>query len=127
VASAARIPRPEATVFISFGSAPDRADSLVAAVFAQIDSLKANGPRAVDLAKYKETSTRSRETDLRQNGWWLSLLASSRREGEDPATRFALAPELARITPETVRDAARAYLNRSRYVRVTLLPEGPKP
>jgi zinc protease len=127
VASAARIPRPEATVFISFGSAPDRADSLVAAVFAQIDSLKANGPRAVDLAKYKETSTRSRETDLRQNGWWLSLLASARREGEDPATRFALAPELARITPETVRDAARAYLNRSRYVRVTLLPEAPKP
>ncbi len=126
-ASATRIPRPEYTVSISFGSAPERADSLVGAIFVQIDSLKASGPRPADLAKYKETSTRTRETDLRQNGWWLSLLTGARREGEDPATRFALAPELERLTPEVIRDAARTYLNRSRYVRVTLLPEGPKP
>ncbi|HEU5219229.1 MAG TPA: insulinase family protein, partial [Gemmatimonadales bacterium] len=79
--SASRIPRPEYTVYISFGSAPERADSLVSAVFAQIDTLKATGPRAVDLAKYKEAAIRSRETDLRQNGWWLGLLTGSRREG----------------------------------------------
>jgi len=126
-ASASRIPRPEYTVSVSFGSAPERADSLVGAVFAQIDSLKASGPRRADLAKYKETAVRSRETDLRQNGWWLSLLAAARREGEDPATRFALAPELERLTTDVIRDAARTYLNRSRYVRVTLLPEAPKP
>ncbi len=125
--SAARIPRREYTVFISFGSAPERADSLVGAVFAQIDTLKASGPRPADLAKYKETSTRSRETDLRQNAWWLSLLTGARREGEDPETRFALAPQLERLTPEVIRDAARRYLDRSRYVRVTLLPEAPKP
>lgn len=125
--TATRIPRPEYTVFIGFGSAPERADSLVGAVFAQIDSLKANGPRPADLAKYKETAIRTRETDLRQNGWWLSLLTGARREAEDPATRFALAPELERLTPQVIRDAARTYLNRSRYVRVTLLPEAPKP
>ncbi len=126
-ASAARIPKPEYTVFITFGSAPERADSLVGAVFAQIDSLRENGPRADDLAKYKESEIRSRETDLRQNGWWLSLLTAARREGEDPATRFALAPELDRLTPLVIRDAARAFLDRSRYVRVTLRPEAPKP
>ncbi len=126
-ASATRIPRPEYTISIGFGSAPERADSLVGAVFAQIDSLKASGPGSADLAKYKETAIRTRETDLRQNGWWLSLLTGARREGEDPATRFALAPELQRLTPEVIRDAARTYLNRSRYVRVTLLPEAPKP
>ena len=126
-ASASRIPRPEYTVFVSFGSAPERADSLVGAVFAQIDSLKASGPRPADLAKYKETAVRTRETDLRQNGWWLSLLTGARREGEDPATRFALAPELQRLTAEVIREAARTYLNRTRYVRVTLLPEAPKP
>ncbi len=127
IASAARIPKPESTVFVSFGSAPERADALVAAVFAQIDTLKASGPKPADLAKYKEASLRSRETDLRQNSWWLSLLSSSRREGEDPATRFALAPQLDRLTSEVVRAAARTYLDRGRYVRVTLLPEGPKP
>jgi len=126
-ASASRFPKQEYTVSINFGSAPERADTLVATVFAQIDSLKANGPRPADLAKYKETTIRSRETDLRQNGWWLSLLTGSRREGEDPNTRFALAPELDRLTPTVIRDAARLYLNKSRYVRVTLLPEAPKP
>jgi zinc protease len=126
-ASASRFPKQEYTVSINFGSAPERVDTLVATVFAQIDSLKANGPRPADLAKYKETAIRSRETDLRQNGWWLSLLTGSRREGEDPKTRFALAPELDRLTPTVIRDAARLYLNTSRYVRVTLLPEAPKP
>lgn len=126
-ASATRIPKPEYTVYISYGSAPDQTDALVREIFAQIDTLKASGPRATDLAKYKETSIRSRETDLRQNGWWLSLLTGARREGEDPATRFALEPQLARLTPEVIRDAARTYLNTGRYVRVTLLPEGTTP
>jgi len=71
----------------------------------------------------KEASIRSRETNLRENRWWLSLLTGARREGEDPATRFALEPQLARLTPEVIRAAAETYLDRKRYVRVTLLPE----
>jgi zinc protease len=126
-ASATRTPRPVYTASISFGSAPDRADLLVRAVFAQIDSLRAEGPRPAELAKYKETALRSRETDLRRNGWWLQLLLGARRENEDPAARFALEPELARLTPEVIRTAARTYLDRTRYVRVTLLPEDPAP
>jgi zinc protease len=125
--TAARIPRPEYTVVVNFGSAPERVDTLVRAVFAEIDSLKARGPRAVDLAKYKETAIRTRETDLRRNGWWLQLLLNARKENEDPATRFALEPELARLTPIVIQSAARTYLNPDRYVRVTLLPEGRTP
>jgi predicted Zn-dependent peptidase len=47
----------------------------------------------------------------------------ARREGEDPASRFALEPQLARLTPEVIRAAAGTYLDRKRYVRVTLLPD----
>ena len=72
----------------------------------------------------KEQEIRSRETNLRENRWWLSLLVGARREGEDPASRFALPPQLARLTPEVIRAAAAAYLDRKRYVRVTLLPDG---
>lgn len=125
--SASRIPRPRYTVAINYGSAPERVDTLMRAVWAEIDSLKARGPRAVDLAKYKETEIRSRETDLRQNGWWLQLLSGARAENEDPAGRFALAPMLERLTPAVVQAAARTYLDPARYVRVTLLPEGRTP
>ncbi|NOT10194.1 MAG: insulinase family protein [Gemmatimonadales bacterium] len=125
--SLSRVPKEEFTVFVGFGSAPERVDTLVRAVFAEIDSLVARGPRAADLAKYKETAIRSRETELRQNGWWLQLLTGARRENEDPATRFALEPELARLTPEVIQAAARTYLDKMRYVRVTLLPESVRP
>lgn len=124
--SIVRIPKEEYTVSINFGSAPERADSLVQAVFAQIDTLQTTGPRATDLAKFKETAVRSRETSLRQNGWWLGQIVASRRDGDSMAERLALDPQLARLTPEVIRDAAQRYLDKKRFVRVTLLPEGPK-
>lgn len=122
-AGISRIPREQYSVSISFGSAPERADSLVAAVWTEIDSIARLGPKPDELAKVKEASIRSRETNLRENRWWLSLLVNARREGEDPATRFALEPQLARLTPEVIRSAAARYLDRKRYVRVTLLPD----
>ena len=125
--SISRVPKQEYTVRISFGSSPERADSLVRAVFAQIDTLRSTGPRATDLAKFKETAVRTRETSLRQNGWWLGQIVASRTEGDAMADRLALDPQLARITPEVIRAAARRYLDPKRYVRVTLLPEGRQP
>ncbi|MGQ0703903.1 MAG: M16 family metallopeptidase [Gemmatimonadales bacterium] len=116
-----RIPRPQYSVSISFGSDPGMADSLTRVIFAEIDSIQARGPRPGDLAKVKEAALRSRETALRENGWWLQQLMMAARDG-DPAAA-PLAPLLEGITVESVRDAARKYLDRSRYVRVTLLPE----
>ena len=125
--SITRIPKEEYTVSINFGSAPERADSLVQAVFAQIDTLQTAGPRATDIAKYKETAVRTRETSLRQNGWWLGQLLAVRRDGDTMAERLALNPQLARLTPEVIREAAKRYLDKTRFVRVTLLPEGKQP
>ena len=124
-ASAVRVPRDEYRVSISFGSDPARADSLVRAVFAQLDTIQSVGPRAEDVAKVKETLVRSRETNLRENGWWVGQLLGAVRDGDAPAP--PLDPILARITTESLRDAAKRFLDRSRYVRVTLLPEAPKP
>jgi zinc protease len=124
-ASATRVPRDEYRISISFGSDPARADSLVRAVFAQIDTLQTIGPRAADLAKVKETLVRSRETNLRENGWWVGQLLAGVRDGDPPAP--PLEPVLAGITAESLRAAAKRYLERTRYVRVTLLPEAPKP
>ena len=120
-ASASRVPRDEYRVSISFGSDPVRADSLVRAVFAQIDTLQTSGPKPGDIAKVKETLIRSRETNLRQNGWWLGQLLSSVRDGDPPAA--PLDPLLAALSVDALRTAARSYLDRSRFVRVTLLPE----
>ena len=124
-ASASRVPRDEYRVTIGFGSDPARADTLVRAVFAQLDTLQAVGPRPADLAKVKETLIRSRETNLRQNGWWLGQLLGAVRDGDPPAP--PLEPLLAALTVESLRSAAQRYLDRKTYVRVTLLPEAKRP
>ena len=117
----ARIPRQQYSVSLSFGSDPALADSLTRVIFSEIDSLMAGGPRSADLAKVKEAFVRSRETASRENGWWVQQLVLAAREG-DPAAP-PLAPLLQGITVESLGAAARTYLDRARYVRVTLLPE----
>ena len=120
-----RIPRQEYSFSIGFGSAPARTDELVRAIFAEIDSLKANGPREQDLAKLRETGIRARETNLRLNGYWLGQLAFVDQTGEDPATIPDPRGDTDLFTAAAIRDAARRYLDPRNYVRVTLLPEAP--
>src|SRR5206468_1113560 len=119
----AREPRPRSTLSISFASAPDRVEELVAAVFAEIDSLRRDGAGERELAKVKETDIRERETDLRDNAFWLELLAGANRADEAPGAWLDLKGFLDQLTGETVRRAAQRYLDPSRYVRVTLLSE----
>jgi zinc protease len=122
-ASPSRIPRPEYSLTVSFGSAPQRVEELTQAVFAEIDSLKARGSSVGDLAKVKEIYLRQHETDLKQNGWWLGQLAGYAQTGEPPQTLRGYPARVRALTPETVRDAARRWLDQGRYVKVTLLPE----
>lgn len=126
-ASAARDPRPRYRVSIGFGSAPQRVDEMVRAVFAEIDSLKATGGTSADAAKVREMQLRSRETQLRENGFWLSQIMSFDRYGWDVGQIGGLERRADTLTPELLREAARRYLDATNYVQVSLVPEAPAP
>jgi hypothetical protein len=66
---------------------------------------------------------RSEETEVRQNGFWVSTLASAARYGQDPRIVLRRSELRASLTPTLLRDTARKYLDESRYVQVRLLPE----
>ena len=118
-----RDPRPRYALAIDFGSAPDRAEPLVRALFAQLDTLKRDGPPPATLAKVREAALRARETSLKQNGYWLTQLAYFDRHGW-PLDEIPDADKLVlSLEARTVRDAARRHLDAKRYVRVVLLPE----
>jgi zinc protease len=119
-----REPRHEYRVSIGFGSAPERVDELVDAVFHEIEALRRDGPRDDDLAKVREAEIRSRETNLRLNRWWLNQLAFHAQTGEPPEAILDPGGDAEFMTAEAIRDAARRYLDPANYVRVTLLPEG---
>ena len=121
--SSERDPHQEFQFSIDFGSAPERVDTLRAAVFRELDRIKRDGPTTDEIEKVREMQRRSEETELRQNGFWLNALASSARYGQDPRMILKRSELRASLTPVLVRDIARKYLDESRYVQVRLLPE----
>ncbi|HET7456268.1 MAG TPA: insulinase family protein, partial [Gemmatimonadaceae bacterium] len=118
-----RDPKPHYSLTINFGSAPDRVEALTGALFAQLDTLATRGPSAATLAKVKEARLRDRETSLKQNGYWINQIATFDRYNW-PLTDIPKGDALVNsLDAATVQRAARAYLNRKRYVRVVLVPE----
>lgn len=120
--SVSRDPYERYSFVVNFGSAPERVDELTDVVFAVMDSVRAAGPSAEEVDKVREAARRGRETALRENDFWLGQLMSYDRMGWD-LRMIDDAPLSAGLTAERIRDAARRYLDRSRYVQVTLLPE----
>ncbi|MYC92599.1 MAG: insulinase family protein [Gemmatimonadetes bacterium] len=115
-------PDQEYRVSISFGSAPERADELSSVAFEEIERIKAEGPDEETVAKVREAQRRTKETNLRENRYWLSQLSSYERLGID----LGEVPSYELIeswTAEQVRQAAIRYLRTDRYAKFVLLPE----
>jgi zinc protease len=92
-------------------------------VFAEIRRLKEDGVPDDLLAKIKETQRRQRQTDLKDNGFWLSTLRFYDFHHEDPGQILDLERFIAGLDSDDIRNAARRYLDESNYVQVALLPE----
>jgi zinc protease len=115
---------PEAgyAVRISFGADPERVEGLVEALFNEMDAFKRDGPTPEELQSVKEQERRNRETNLRENRWWVAQLLFSDEYGTDP--RFLLDDSLlAQVTAESIQRDAQRYLRTDNYVQVTLFPE----
>jgi zinc protease len=117
-------PRGEYRVTISFACDPARLDALVTALFQEIDRFRRTGPSAAQVSDARAALGRDLETNSRDNAYLLNQLTYKYQHGEDPGEVFALNRFYDQITPAAIRDAAQMYLDPSRYVKVTLLPEG---
>jgi zinc protease len=120
-------PRERYSVSIQFGCAPEQARELVERVREVIRSFREDGPPAELAARVREMQTRKRETDVRENGFWLAALGGYYRRGEDPRAVLEYPELIASVTPERLRDSARRYLEWERRVLGLLLPEGGAP
>ena len=102
-------------------------EPLSRAVFAAIDSLQQNGPSQADVDKVKEELLRAHEVELRQNGYWLSTIASRDQDGEDLAAVLGQYETMVKqLSSSAVQQAAKQYFNMKNYVRVVLIPENGK-
>jgi zinc protease len=121
-ATARREPRPEFRFVVDFSAAPDRLDELSRALFAELEEVKRNGVTEADLAKVREQHRRDREGQLRENDFWMSQMVQYDAGGWELAG-IAAPPLSQTFTPTDVRDAARRFLDTTRYVQVSLFPE----
>ena len=117
--------RPEEgySLTIGFGCAPENAEQLTAAVFEEIERLRAEGVDESYVEKVREQQLRKRETDLKENGFWLGAIKNYLTQGWDPAGILAFDELASELPTERVLDAARRYLNQERYVLGVLYPE----
>jgi zinc protease len=122
--SLAKYPKPEYQFGIEFGSSPDKADLLWKTIQAVIDTVKQQGATASELQKVREQQTRTQEVSLKENGYWLGNIAARLENGEDPRGLATYTKDfIEKLTSDQIRDAARRYLDMSRYAKFVLLPE----
>ncbi|MCC6317576.1 MAG: insulinase family protein [Gemmatimonadaceae bacterium] len=122
-----RWPIPSYTVSVQFGSSPQRADSLYAAVRTVIDSAKAGVISDADVAKIREQQQRAYEVNLRENSYWLLNLSSRIENHEDPKGLLAYPEFIRGLTKESLQAAARRYFSDANIARFVLLPERTTP
>jgi len=123
VPSFAKRPIEEYRISITFACDPARTQDLVKALFAVVDDFKTGGPSAGQIADAQAALRRDLETDSRQNSSILNQLTFAYQYDEpvpDASTSRGLYEEL---TVPLVRDAARTYLDTTRYVKVVLMPD----
>jgi zinc protease len=122
-AQVTRLPRPEYSVSIQFGSAPARADSLYGVILAVIDSTRAGAIAEGDVQKVREQQLRALEVNRKENNYWLTNLSARLENEEDPRGLLAYEGLIRGLTREQLHASARRYLEGANVARFVLLSE----
>lgn len=122
--SVSKLPEPEYSFTIYYGTDPGKVAELQKTVFEEIGEIASEGPSADDLHKAQEKLHRERESNLRENGFWLGVLSNGYLYKNGDFSNFGQFDQLVnQLTIEKIRDAAKKYFDFKNYYSVTLKPE----
>jgi zinc protease len=125
--SVQRVPYQHYAISATLPTGPENVDKVVAALFAEIERIKTEGPDQAELDKFKKTWRQGHQRALRENGYWLAGLEGALMDGTDPARLLSITGEVDALTVADVRKAAQRYFDMDNYVQVVLKPEGQAP
>lgn len=117
------MPRKEYSIRISFGCNPTRVEELIATVVQQMDSLAAKPVDASYIDKVKQLQRRDRETNLKENNYWIGLFRTNYTNGEDPRGMLKIPERIDKLDAKAVQMAAKKYFDQKNVVKVILKPE----
>ncbi len=118
-----KLPESEYSITIYYGSDPDKVGELQHDVFEEIRKIADVGPSAEDLQKAKEKLHRERETNLRENGFWIAVLSNGYLYKDGDFSNFGQFDTLVnQLSIDKIKAAAKKYFNFDSYYSVTLKP-----
>jgi zinc protease len=108
---------------VQFGSSPENVEKLQAAVMAELDKLRKEGPTAADVQAVKEAEKNGIQEGLRENGYWQGSLQALHVLGRDPLGIMRRIERADSLSQENIHEAIRKYFPTDRHTIVTLMPE----
>jgi zinc protease len=118
-----KLPYAHYAISTSLPCGPENVDKVLAALTGEIRAMQEHGPAVADLNKVKENWLQQHAKMMRENGYWLARLQNALLNGTDPHTILSYEKDVAALTPDDIRTAARHYLNLQNYVQVVLYPQ----
>jgi len=117
-----KLPKPVYSIVSQWGCAPENIETLAQTLLDEMDNIKKEGPTATDLNKVKETMIRERETQVKENSFWLSYLQNHYFYGNRILSLDEYKDFVNSFSIKKIRSIARRYLDTENYVRVALTP-----
>ncbi|MCR4742258.1 MAG: insulinase family protein [Treponema sp.] len=117
-------PEPFYNYEINFGCQPSRQDELTQEVFNQLKALQTQEISEEDIAKLQENYRRGRETNLRDDNWWITRILNELVIKNEPLWVSSDIEKLCScITAQALQENLIKYLDTENYVSVYLKPE----
>ena len=118
-----KLPEPKFSIVSQWGCSPDNIEKLAQTVLDEMNKIKKEGPSDTDLNKVKETMIRERETQVRENTFWLSYLQNHYQYGSRILSLEEYKGLVNSMTAKKIKAVAKRYLDTENYVRVALTPK----
>lgn len=120
--SPSKYPESKYSITTTWGCNPDNINQLSQTVLDEMGKIKKGGPTDADMSKVKETLIRERETRLKENGFWISVLQNHFLYGNRLLSQSEYEKIVKSISKEDIKAVAIKYLNTERYIQVALTP-----
>jgi zinc protease len=106
-----------------FSCAPDNVEKLISASLDEINDVKKNGCNDLNLGKIKETLLKERETQLKDNSFWMGYINTYAQHKESLSDIDLYTGWVNALKSEDFKRLANPYLNDKEYKRFVLNPE----
>jgi Predicted Zn-dependent peptidases len=115
------IPTESAILYMTFDTDPEKQERLIAIIYDEVNDLVANGPRPESIKKIQENMLKKYDENLRENGWWQSVLTSYIYSGINQIRDYKNVVNA--LTPELIQETLKQIVVQKNIVEVVMNPE----